>query len=128
MLPEKPEIVVIDHMGLLLSKHRDLNLKMEEIAGALTELAIKHNIVVVAICEITKQAMTEGMGISSVRGSFRIAYNASKILSLTTSKDGEGNVTNMVIKTTANRERGALNVLLKVNGLRIDAPKGGIHV
>ena len=128
MLPIKPDIVVIDHMGLLLSKHRDLNLKMEEIAGALTELAIKHNIVVVAICEITKQAMTEGMGISSVRGSFRIAYNASKILSLTTSKDGEGNVTNMVIKTTANRERGALNVLLKVNGLRIDAPKGGIHV
>jgi hypothetical protein len=123
MLPIKPEIIIIDHMGLLLSKHRDLNLKMEEIAGALTDVAIKHNIIVVAICEITKSAMHEGMSISSVRGSFRIAYNASKILSLTTSKNPEGEVTNMVIKTEANRERGALNVLLKVNGLRIETPK-----
>ena len=122
MLPVKPEIVIIDHMGLMLSKHRDLNLKMEEIAGALTDVAIKHNVVVIAICEITKTAMQEGMSISSVRGSFRIAYNASKILSLTTSKSPEGDVTNMVIKTEANRERGALNVLLKVNGIRIETP------
>ena len=128
MLPEKPEIVIVDHMGLLLSKHRDLNLKMEEIAGALTELAIKHNIVVIAICEITKQAMNEGMNISSVRGSFRIAYNASKLLSLTTSKDKDGNVETMVIKTEANRERGHLDVLLKINGLRIEAKQGGINV
>ena len=124
VLPVKPEIVVVDHMGLLLSKHRDLNLKMEEISGALTEAAIKNNVVVMAICEITKQAMTEGMGISSVRGSFRIAYNASKLLSLTTAKDMNGNVSTMVIKTEANRERGHLDVLLKVNGLRIDAKKG----
>ena len=126
VLPVKPEIVVVDHMGLLLSKHRDLNLKMEEISGALTEAAIKNNIVVIAICEITKQAMTEGMGISSVRGSFRIAYNASKILSLTTAKDTEGNVSTMVIKTEANRERGHLDLLLKVNGLNIETP-GGIN-
>ena len=123
MLPIKPEIVVIDHMGLMLSKHRDLNLKMEEIAGALTDVAIKHNVVVVAICEITKQAMSEGMNISSVRGSFRIAYNASKILSLTSAKDTDGNITSLVIKTEANRERGALNVLLKVDGIRIENVK-----
>ena len=129
MLPIKPEIVVIDHMGLMLSKHRDLNLKMEEIAGALTDVAIKHNVIVIAICEITKSAMQEGMNISSVRGSFRIAYNASKILSLTTSKNPDtGEVTNMVIKTEANRERGALNVLLKVNGIRIEPPKEVIDV
>ena len=67
-------------------------------------------------------AMQEGMSISSVRGSFRIAYNESKILYLTTSKSPEGDVTNMVIKTEANRERGALNVLLKVNGIRIETP------
>ena len=122
MLPVKPEIVVVDHMGLLLSKHRDLNLKMEEIAGALTEVAIKNNVVVIAVCEITKQAMTEGMNISSVRGSFRIAYNASKILSLTTKKDGEGMVTQMMIKTTANREAGALDLLLDVNKLNLVNP------
>ena len=120
MLPVKPEIVVIDHMGLMPSKHRDLNMKMEEIAGALTEVAIKNNIIVFAICEITKQAMVEGMNISSVRGSFRIAYNASKILSLTVAKKPDGDVFGMQIKTEANRERGVLNVTLKINGVNID--------
>ena len=71
--------------------------------------------------------MQEGMNISSVRGSFRIAYNASKILSLTTAKDTEGNVTSMVIKTEANRERGALNVLLRLNGIKIESPKEGVN-
>ena len=119
MLPVKPEIVVVDHMGLMLSKNRDMNMKMEEIAGALTELAIKNNMIVFTISEITKQAFHEGMNISSVRGSFRIAYNASKILSLTTSKDDNGLVKNMCIKTEANRERGSLDVLLKLNNLQI---------
>ena len=64
------------------------------------------------------------MGISSVRGSFRIAYNASKILSLTAAKDSEGNINSMVIKTNANREKGALNVLLKIDGLRIGTMGG----
>ena len=119
MLPVKPEIVVIDHMGLMLSKNRDLNMKMEEISGALTELAIKNNLVVFTVSEITKQAFHEGMNISSVRGSFRISYNASKILSLTTGKDDNGLVKTMVIKTEANREKGSLNVLLKVDKLNI---------
>ena len=119
MLQEKPEIVVIDHMGLLLSKHRDLNLKMEEIAGALTEVAVKHNMVVFAISEITKSAMTEGMGISSSRGSFRIAYNASKILSLQPLKGLDGAIKSLTIRTEANRERGSLNALVKVDGVRM---------
>ena len=63
--------------------------------------------------------MTEGMNISSVRGSFRIAYNASKILSLTTKKDSEGLVCQMMIKTTANREKGSLDTIVNVNNLNI---------
>ena len=120
MLPNKPEIVVVDHMGLMLSKHRDLNLKMEEIAGALTEVAIKQNVVVFAVSEVTKSAVVEGLGISSSRGSFRIAYNASKILSLSTSKGIDGNINSITVKTTANRERGSLDVCLRLNGIKIE--------
>ena len=119
MLPEKPVIVVVDHMGLMLSKHRDLNMKMEEVAGALTELAIKNNIVVIAISEITKQAFSEGMNISSARGSFRIAYNASKLLSVTARKNEQGVIQDMVIKTEANREKENLKVLLRPEGVKL---------
>ena len=119
MLPVKPEVVIVDHMGLMLSKHKDQNMKMEEIAGALTELAIKNNVVVFTIVEITKQAFNEGMNISSSRGSFRIAYNASKILSLQPMKNKEGMIRQVLIKTTANREAGNLNVALAPQGVKL---------
>ena len=126
MLPKKPEIVVVDHMGLMLSKHKDLNMKMEEVAGALTELAIKNNLVVIAVSEITKQAFGEGMNIASARGSFRIAYNASKLLSLKTVKNEKGVIQNIFLKTEANREKESLNVILKPNGVKIEK-KEGVH-
>ena len=75
--------------------------------------------VVFAISEITKSAMTEGMGISSSRGSFRIAYNASKILSLQPLKGLDGAIKSLTIRTEANRERGSLNALVKVDGVRM---------
>ena len=124
MMPEKPEIVIVDHMGLMLSKHKDLNMKMEEVAGALTELAIKNNIVVIAISEITKSAFAEGMNISSARGSFRIAYNASKLLSINARKDGQGVIKEMTLKTEANREKENLMVLLRPDGVQINRIKG----
>ena len=124
MLQEKPEIVVVDHMGLLLSKHRDLNMKMEEVAGALTELAIKNNVVVIAISEITKQAFGEGMNIASARGSFRIAYNASKLLSVKARKNDAGEIQEMIVKTEANREKENLKVMLRPHGVQLKQIKG----
>tara|TARA_Y100001973_G_C5178168_1_gene323308 strand:- start:104 stop:1813 length:1710 start_codon:yes stop_codon:yes gene_type:complete len=126
MLNEKPEIVIVDHMGLMLSKHRDLNMKMEEVAGSLTELAIKNNIVVIAISEITKQAFGEGMNIASARGSFRIAYNASKLLSIKATKDSEGSIKTMMIKTEANREKESMSLMLKPNGVRLEKISEGV--
>ena len=64
--------------------------------------------------------MVEGLGISSSRGSFRIAYNASKILSLSTSKGIDGNINSITVKTSANRERGSLDVCLRLDGIKIE--------
>ena len=119
MLPIKPEIVVVDHMGLMMSKHKDLNMKMEEIAGALTEIAIKHNLIVFTVSEITKQAMVEGMNISSSRGSFRIAYNASKVLALKANKSPQGDIESLNLTTIANREKGNLNKKLILDNVTI---------
>ena len=107
-------------MGLMQSKHKDLNLKMEEIAGALTEVAIRNNIVVFAVSEITKTAMTEGMNIASSRGSFRIAYNASKVLSISPKKDLDSKIYALQVTTTANREQEQFNMSLNVNNLKIE--------
>jgi hypothetical protein len=119
MLPRKPEIVVVDHMGLFKTQKNDNNMKVEEVSQALSELAVQNNLVIFAVSEITKQAFHEGMDITSSRGSFRIAYNANKVLSVNPYKDEEGLVRTLKIQTTANREKENLDVMLNVNNVKI---------
>ena len=122
MLPVKPEILVVDHMGLFKTQKYDNNMKVEEVSQSLMEIAVQNNIVVFAVSEITKQAFHEGMDITSARGSFRIAYNANKVLSVTPYKNKESD-DNMIkalrVQCTANREKENLDVTLNVNGTRI---------
>ena len=52
MLPKKPEIVVVDHMGLFKTQKHDNNMKVEEVSQSLMELAVQNNIIVflIALC------------------------------------------------------------------------------
>ena len=121
MMDNKPELIVIDHMGLFKSKRQDNNMKVEEASQALMELAVKYNVVVFAVSEISKSAFKEGMDISSSRGSFRIAYNANKLLSLTPYRNKENGLIEMIhVKSYKNREKEFLNVKLNVNNVRIE--------
>ena len=121
MMDNKPELVVVDHMGLFKSKRQDNNMKVEEASQALMELAVKYNVVVFAVSEISKSAFKEGMDISSSRGSFRVAYNANKLLSLTPYRNKETNLIEMIhVKSDKNREKEFLNVRLNVNNVRIE--------
>ena len=119
MQANKPDIVVVDHMGLFHSAHKDNNMKVEEASQALMELAIQNNIVVFAVSEIGKESFREGQNIASTRGSFRVAYNANKILGVTAKKNNEGLLQNVMVKTIANRERESLDLCLKVNNVTL---------
>ena len=120
MLPMKPEILVVDHMGLFKSNQRDSNMKVEEASQALSELAVKHNMIVITVSEITKQAFHEGMNMASTKGSFRTVYNTNKLLSVTPYKDPETKLIKALkVKCEANREREDLDVLLRVENTRI---------
>ena len=78
------------------------------------ELAIQNNIIVFAVSEITKSAFAEGMNIASSKGSFRVAYNANKVLSLTPFKDENQLIKSLHLQSTANREKENLDVHLPV--------------
>ena len=119
MLPVKPEIVVVDHMGLFSSNQNDANAKLEEVSQSLMELAIQQNVIVFAVSEISKTSFREGMDVSSSRGSFRIAYNANKILSIQPSKTREGLVRQLTVSTTANREKEQLYVQLQPKNCKL---------
>ena len=120
MLAIKPEILVVDHMGLFKSKHRDPNMKIEEASQALMEIAVKHNIIVFTVSEITKQAFHEGMNVASAKGSFRVAYNTNKLLSVKPLKSvTTGEIEQINVKCEANRERETMNINLKVDNTRI---------
>jgi len=127
MLPRKPEIVVVDHMGLLRSKKQDNNMKVEEASQALMELAVQHNLIVFAVSEITKSAYAEGMNLASSKGSFRIAYNANKIISINPSKGSDGLISQLHIRSEANREKEHLDVRVWVDGVRIKSEEKGAY-
>ena len=118
MLPVKPEIVVVDHMGLFRSQQKDANMKTEEVSQALMELAIQENVIVLAVSEINKSSFKDGLDLSSSKGSFRVAYNANKILGLTPHFN-QGKIIALDLKTIANREKETLNCVLSVNNTRI---------
>ena len=118
--PAKPRVVVIDHLGLFQSGLKDPNMKVEEASQAMMELAVKHNIIVFAVSEINKSAMRDGMDIASVKGSFRTAYNANKLLSLIPRRSmTTGELVALDLRCEANRERENLNVRLTLDNVRI---------
>ena len=94
-------------------------MKVEEASQALMELAVKHQVIVFTVSEISKQAMVEGMNIASSRGSFRIAYNASKVLALKANKSPQGDIESLNLTTIANREKGNLNKKLILDNVTI---------
>jgi len=121
MLSNKPEIVVVDHLGLLRSRMRDNNMKVEEASQSLTELAVQQNLIVFVISEITKSAFHEGMNVASSKGSFRVAYNVNKVLSLHPLYDVNDKkaIKGLKLESTANREKETLNVDLTLNGVKL---------
>lgn len=120
-LPIKPEIVIVDHLGLFKSKQKDNNMKVEEASQAIMELAVRQNVIVFAVSEVSKAAFKEGMDISSSRGSFRIAYNANKLISLKPYKNKETGLVELIdIKSDKNREKEHLYARLTVNNVRIE--------
>ena len=125
-LAVKPRLVVIDHMGIFHSSHRDPNMKVEEASQAMMELAVKHNLIVFAVSEINKSAMREGLNITSSKGSFRVAYNANKILSLIPRTKADGTLDMLDLKCEANREKEHLDVRLKITNVKIDRESKGI--
>ena len=89
----KPEVIVVDHIGLMSSTNRYMNGKMEEIMASLRDVAIRNNMIVFAISEMTKESMNKRWGVPAIaaaRGSARIAYTANKLLSIVPTKDDKG--------------------------------------
>ena len=125
MLPDKPEIVVIDHIGLMQSKNKDINGKMEEVMEALKNLAIRHSIIVIGISEMTKESQYKGTGTPAImagRGSARIAYTANKLLGLKPYMNN-GKIRMLELTCIANRERESLHVNLTPDNCKIEKTK-----
>ena len=108
-------------IGLMQSKNKDINGKMEEVMEALKNLAIRHSIIVIGISEVTKESMNTKTGtppIMAGRGSARIAYTANKVLGLKPYKS-DGAIGMIELTCIANREREQLNVRLKPDNCKL---------
>ncbi len=118
VMSSKPEVVVIDHIGLMESNNKDMNGKMEEIMASLRDVAIRNNIIVFAISEMTKESMNTKNGVPAIaaaRGSARIGYTANKLLQIKPFRKSDGSVDGIKLECIANREREGLFAILKAD-------------
>ena len=111
----KPEIIFIDHCGLMKSRFRDEISKDKDISESIMNLSKDLNCIVIGIWELSKEAFKNGIDIASPSGSFRISYNANKILALKPIRNGEGVIEHLELITLKNREQERLNCRLDVD-------------
>ncbi len=112
-LSQKPEIVIIDHIRLLRAKNYDTNEKVDEKTEALIRLAIKYDLIVFGIIEMSKMGMQSKGGFGTAKGSVGSEYNASKILTLTPNRLSNGKIKDLKITTDGDREGGSLEIVLE---------------
>lgn len=115
LMKTKPEIVVIDHLGLMESNKYDMNSKLEEIMASLRDVAIKNNMIVFAVSEMTKESMNTKNGVPAIaasRGSARIGYTANKVLQIKANRHA-GNIEYLTLECIANREKEGLQAYLE---------------
>jgi len=111
----KPEVIFIDHCGLMRSRFRDEISKDKDISESIMNLSKDLNCIVIGIWELSKDAFKNGIDISSPSGSFRISYNANKILALKPIRGSEGAIEHLELITLKNREQERLNCRLDVD-------------
>ena len=82
-------------------------------------LANEINCVVIGVWELSKSAFQNGIDIASPAGSFRVSYNANKILALKPIRPNDsGKIEYLELSTIKNREQERMNVRLEVDKRR----------
>ena len=112
----EPEVIYIDHCGLMKSRFRDEISKDKDISEGIMNLANEMNCVVIGIWELSKNAFQNGIDIASPAGSFRVSYNANKILALKPIRPNDsGKIEYLELSTIKNREQERMNVRLEID-------------
>lgn len=122
-LPEKPDIVVIDHLHKLKSRKfaSSGEMSLPEISEHLLSIAQRYNIIVIAIAEIDKVSIREGQHGASIKGGVSAIYDANKVLKIeNVSRDMEtGLIRTLDVKTLYNREEEQFNYRFTIENKRI---------
>ena len=115
----EPEVIYIDHCGLMKSRFRDEISKDKDISESIMNLANEVNCIVIGIWELSKNAFEHGINIASPAGSFRVSYNANKILALKPIRPNDsGKIEYLELSTIKNREQERMNIRLEVDKRR----------
>ena len=115
----EPEVIYIDHCGLMKSRFRDEISKDKDISEGIMNLANEVNCIVIGVWELSKNAFEHGINIASPAGSFRVSYNANKIIALKPIRPNDsGRIEYLELSTIKNREQERLNIRLEIDKRR----------
>ncbi len=90
----KPEVVVVDHIGLLTpdKSKQKRNEELAEITRGLKQLAMKHNIAIVELIQASRNADGKPLTMADMFGSATIEHDADMLIGITPDKDYKENL------------------------------------
>ena len=119
-LPIRPEIIVIDHMHRFLMKGSDIMHNMSEVSRELTDLAIRENLIVIAIAEMDKTSIREKQFNMGFKGGVDAVYDANKVIGITSVlRNQKGLIEMLGVKSIVNREKEHFDTMLTVKNKRL---------
>ena len=108
-----PQVIVLDHIGLMNSQYRDDYAKTSEITQTLRQVSIKYDVIIIMINQVSREnAKGQSLGIYAGKGSGSIENDSSKVISF--ERDSRTAKTIHLI-STKDREGQSLNNIFNYN-------------
>jgi nucleoside-triphosphatase THEP1 len=103
----RPQIIVLDHIGLMNSQYRDEYAKISEITQTLRQISIKYDVIIFMISQVSREnAKAQKLGLHSGKGSGSIENDSNKVL---TFERASRTSNEAIIQSTKDREGQSLH-------------------
>jgi len=112
----KPKVLVIDHILLMKSQHRDEYARVSELTAELKQLALKENLIIFGVSQVGRDSAKEGLSTYSGKGSGSIENDSDKVLGFSKPSPLSSEAR---IQSLKNREGEHLDVIVNINNFKI---------
>lgn len=110
------KMLIVDHIALMKSQHRDEYARIMELTGVLKQLALEYNIIIIGVSQVARESARTNIGLFSGKGSGSIENDSDNVLVYDKEQPTSKTANLYSVKS---RNGYTLNTILQLDGLRL---------